>query len=80
MNVVGLIGLLIVFVIVFGPQLWVKRALARHSIDRPDLQGTGGELAEHLVRLVKEDQRGHECRLQITVSMDWINICRIPAC
>ncbi len=49
MGIVGLVGLLIVFAIIFGPQYWVKRALTKHSVDRPDLQGTGGELAEHLI-------------------------------
>ncbi|WP_257292425.1 zinc metallopeptidase [Endozoicomonas sp. ONNA1] len=43
-----ILGLLIL-VLVFGPQIWVKRTLRLHSGDRPDLQGTGGELAEHLV-------------------------------
>lgn len=49
MGIVGLIGLLLIFAIIFGPQYWVKRALAKHSANRPDLQGTGGELAEHLI-------------------------------
>lgn len=49
MGVLSLVGLLLVFVVVFGPQWWVKRAIARHSANRPDLQGTGGELAEHLI-------------------------------
>ncbi|WP_448215640.1 zinc metallopeptidase [Endozoicomonas sp. 2B-B] len=43
-----ILGLLIL-VLVFGPQIWVKRTIRLHSSDRPDLQGTGGELAEHLV-------------------------------
>ncbi|PCH80219.1 MAG: peptidase [Hyphomicrobiales bacterium] len=33
----------------FGPTLWVKRVMARHAKDRPDLPGTGGELARHLL-------------------------------
>ena len=36
-------------VLVLGPTLWVKRVMAKHGRDRPDLPGTGGELAEHLV-------------------------------
>ena len=43
------LGILIV-VLVFGPQFWVRYTLKRHGGDRPDLQGTGGELAEHLVQ------------------------------
>lgn len=40
---------LAVLALVFGPGLWVRRTLKRYGADRPDLQGTGGELAEHLV-------------------------------
>lgn len=38
------IGLLIV-----GPGFWVKRILAKHKAVREDLNGSGSELAEHLV-------------------------------
>ena len=31
------------------PQFWVRHTLSRHSDDRPDLPGTGGELARHLL-------------------------------
>ena len=44
-----ILGILIV-VLVFGPQFWVRSTLKRYGGDRPDLQGTGGELAEHLVQ------------------------------
>jgi len=40
---VALLGL------IFGPQLWVRATLARHGEARPDLPGTGAELARHLV-------------------------------
>src|SRR5258708_26888848 len=40
---------LILFALLFGPQVWVRRVLAQHGIDRPDLPGTGGELARHLL-------------------------------
>src|ERR1051325_4138342 len=35
--------------LLFGPQLWVRRAIARHGADRPDLPGTAAELARHLL-------------------------------
>lgn len=46
-----LIILLVVLLVaaVFGPQYWVRRVLARHGVDRPDLPGTGSELARHLL-------------------------------
>jgi uncharacterized protein len=31
------------------PQMWVRRVIARHSADRPDIPGTGGEFARHLL-------------------------------
>lgn len=31
------------------PQLWVRLAISRHGAERPDLPGTGGELARHLL-------------------------------
>ena len=34
---------------VVGPQIWVRRTIAAHGRDRPDLPGTGGELAQHLI-------------------------------
>ena len=42
-----ILGVLII-ALVFAPQLWVRRTLKKYGQDRPDLQGTGGELAEHL--------------------------------
>jgi Zn-dependent membrane protease YugP len=33
----------------FLPQIWVQRVIARHSADRPDFPGTGGEFARHLL-------------------------------
>ncbi len=35
--------------LVFGPRIWVRRVLAQHGADRPDLPGTGAELARHLL-------------------------------
>ena len=35
--------------LLFAPQLWVKRVLARHGTERADFPGTGAELARHLL-------------------------------
>lgn len=43
------IGILAVIGLVFGPQMWVRAVINRHSGDRPDFPGTGGELARHLL-------------------------------
>ena len=41
--------LLIVALILVGPQLWTRRVFAKHSALRPDYPGTGGQLARHLL-------------------------------
>jgi hypothetical protein len=33
----------------FAPSLWAGWVMNRHAVDRPDMPGTGGELANHLV-------------------------------
>src|SRR3954471_23797383 len=35
--------------LIFGPQLWIRRVMTQHGAERPDLPGTGGELARHLL-------------------------------
>src|SRR3954454_21163111 len=35
--------------LIFGPQLWIRRVMREHGAERPDLPGTGGELARHLL-------------------------------
>src|SRR5215470_10412113 len=45
---IAIAGLLLLFLI-FGPQVWVRRVLAQHGAERPDLPGTGAELARHLL-------------------------------
>jgi len=44
-----LIGLLLVLLLLFGPQLWVQAVLKKHSQAREDFPGTGGEFARHLL-------------------------------
>jgi len=44
--IIVLIG---IFALAFLPQMWVQGVLTRHSKDRPDLSGTGGQLARHLL-------------------------------
>lgn len=44
--VIGIVCLLAVIVL---PQYLVRHTIDRHGIDRPDLPGTGGELARHLL-------------------------------
>ena len=41
--------LIVVVIVIFGPQLWTRRVFAQYSVPRPDYSGTGGELARHLL-------------------------------
>jgi uncharacterized protein len=43
------IGILALLALIFGPQLWIRRTMARHASERADFPGTGGELARHLL-------------------------------
>ena len=44
------VGMLIVLALIFGPSLWVKLVMRRHSSEKPEIPGTGGELAKHLIK------------------------------
>jgi Zn-dependent membrane protease YugP len=50
-------ALVVLLVIAFGlallPQLWVKGVLKRHSVERADFPGTGGEFARHVLDSMK---------------------------
>ena len=43
------VGIALLIAAIFGPQWWIRRVLARHGAERPDLPGSGGELARHLL-------------------------------
>lgn len=47
---------LLLAAVIFGPQFWVRYEMDRHAADRPDLPGTGGELARHLLDRFGLDQ------------------------
>lgn len=46
---------IVVFILAIGlfffPQWWVGRVLKKHSDERDDFPGTGGELAQHLIKV-----------------------------
>ncbi|MDC1484628.1 zinc metallopeptidase [Gammaproteobacteria bacterium] len=44
------VGTIIVLAVIFGPSLWVKLVMKRHSSVKPEMPGTGGELAKHLIQ------------------------------
>ncbi len=61
----ALIVLALAFGLAFLPQMWIRGVIARHSSERPDLAGTGGEFARHVLDgmglyhvVVEETQQG----------------------
>jgi uncharacterized protein len=46
-----IVGVLVLMALLVGPQIWVRSVMQRHAVDRPDLPGTGGDLARHLLDL-----------------------------
>jgi len=44
-----LVIVLLLLAAIFGPQFWVRHQMEKHAAARPDLPGTGGELARHLL-------------------------------
>jgi len=59
---------MLLLALVFGlavlPQMWVRKTIARHSRERPDFPGTGGEFARHILDEMKlSDVRVEETKL-----------------
>ena len=48
-----LIVLAVVLALAVLPQIWVKKVIARHSGERQDFPGTGGEFARHILDEMK---------------------------
>ena len=51
MPLLALIAIAILLTAILGPTLWVRHAMKKHSGERDDFPGTGGELARHLLDL-----------------------------
>lgn len=49
MPIIAAVVLLLLLALVFGPSWWIRHVLKTHGVDRPDLPGTGGEFARHLL-------------------------------
>ena len=45
----AIVFVVVLLAIVVLPQFWVRHTIERHDVERPDLDGTGGELARHLL-------------------------------
>ncbi|MGY8815623.1 MAG: zinc metallopeptidase [Gammaproteobacteria bacterium] len=42
-------SIILVIILVFGPQIWVRHVLKKYNTQIEQLPGTGGELAKHLI-------------------------------
>src|SRR6267142_1521801 len=76
MPIVAGLVLLILLAVVFGPQVWVHHVLRRHGADRPDLPGTGGELARLLLDEAGQHARGERAfaaRVALVGKLVWID-------
>jgi Zn-dependent membrane protease YugP len=49
MIILILLGVGLLLGLIYGPQFWIRRTMATYATERPDFQGTGGELARHLL-------------------------------
>ncbi len=49
MPILVALGSLLLFALILGPSIWVRYVFKKYSAERPDLPGTGGELARHLL-------------------------------
>ena len=55
-----LVGVLVVLALIFGPSLWVKFVMNRYSSQLPEISGSGGELAKHLIERFSERCGGRD--------------------
>ena len=77
-----LIPLIFLVILLFAPNFWARSVLSRHSVDREDIPGTGGELAQHLlknfamdeVRVEETEQGDHYDPLTKTVRLSARNM------
>ena len=53
MPILAIIGVVLLGIVIFWPQYWVKHVIDKHSAVRNDFPGTGGELASHLISDLK---------------------------
>jgi len=53
MPILAIAVIVLLIAAVFGPTWWVKRVMTKHGVERPDLPGTGGEFARHLLDEMK---------------------------
>ncbi|WP_250657513.1 zinc metallopeptidase [Alkalimarinus coralli] len=43
-------ALILLCTLIYGPQIWVRYVMKKHSAELSNIPGTGGELAQHLIK------------------------------
>lgn len=66
MIILALFGFLLFVALIFGPQFWINWTMRAHAVERPDMPGTGGELARHLL----DDAGLHDVKLEMVATGD----------
>ena len=59
-DVIAILLLLVLLAAAFLPQVWVRRVISKHAVERPDFPGTGGEFARHVLKRLELDSVGVE--------------------
>ncbi len=49
MIIISLVAIIALLGLIYGPQVWINWTLRKHATERPDMPGTGGELARLLL-------------------------------
>lgn len=49
------LGVILLGIVIYAPQYWVKHVIEKNEKQRDDFPGTGGELVEHLIKHLKLD-------------------------
>jgi uncharacterized protein len=70
MVILAIIGAILFIGLIFGPQFWIKWTLSKHGKERPDMPGTGGELARHLL----DDAGLQDVKVEMVASGDHYSV------
>ena len=60
--IVPLVGLSLILLLAFVPQMWITGVLKKHQAERADFPGTGGEFARHIL----DEMKLHEVKVEQT--------------
>jgi uncharacterized protein len=65
MILLALLGLIAFLALIYGPRFWINWTMRKYAVERPDMPGTGGELARHLL----DDAGLQDVKLEVVQDM-----------